>query len=98
MEDKAYTVTTSSGFEYTIDKDALDDMEIFDDLMTIEDPEASKPERMRATKRVFQKLLGEEQKERLNEFLKKRDGKIRISAYQKEIRELFARINDDKKK
>ena len=98
MEDTTYKITTSSGFEYVVDKDAMDDMELFEDLMTLEDPEAAKPERMRATNRIFHRLLGNEQKERLNAYLKERDGKVRISVYQREILELFAAIKDGKKK
>lgn len=98
MDDKKITITTSSGFEYEVEAGALDDMEIFEDLMTIEDPDASKPARMRATTRAFRKLIGEEQTKSLEGFLRSRDGRVRISAYQKEILELFASMNNGKKK
>lgn len=98
MEEKIFTVTTSSGFEYHVDKDALDDMEIFEDLMTMEDQNASKPEKMRATNRAFRKLIGDEQKTQLDSYLKQKDGRVRISAYQREIVELFRSLNEDKKK
>ena len=93
-----FTVVTSSGFEYVVDRDALDDMEIFEDLMTMEDPDALRPVKMRATNRVFRALLGEEQKKRLDEFLKEKEGKVRISSYQREIIELFRSMNASKKK
>ena len=98
MEDNIFTVTTSSGFEYRVDKDALDDMEVFEDLMTMEDPNATKPEKMRATNRAFRLLIGDEQKKKLDAYLKERDGRVRISAYQREIVELFRSMNDGKKK
>ena len=98
MDDKIIKVQTQSGFQYEIDKDAMDDMELFEDLVTMEDPEVIQAKRLAATNRVFNKLLGEAQKNKLNAFLKERDGKVRISAYQREIREIFEAMNDDKKK
>lgn len=98
MENTFFTVTSSSGFEYKIDKDNMDDMEIFEDLMVMEDPEEPQVKRTMALNRVFQKVLGKEQKEKLDAFLKERDGKVRISVYQKEIGEVFAAMNESKKK
>ena len=97
-KDKVMKITTSIGFEYEIDRDILDDMELFEDLMTIEDPDAGKVERTRATNRIFQRLLGDEQKKRLDDFLKARDGRVRFSAYQREIFDVFASMSGDKKK
>ena len=98
MDNKLIKIQTQSGFDYEIDRDAMDDMELFEDLVTMEDPEVIQAKRLAATNRVFAKLLGDEQKARLNAFLKERDGKVRISAYQREIREIFEAMNDDKKK
>lgn len=98
MENNIFTATTSSGFEYKIDKDNLDDMEIFNDLMIMEDPETPQVKRIFATNRVFQTLLGDEQKKALDEFLKNKDGKVRISVYQKEITEIFHAMDENKKK
>jgi len=99
MDNKnTYTITTSSGFTYEVDKDAFDDMEIFDDLMLMEDPDVPQAKRLFATNRVFRRMLGEKQRKALDEFLRARDGKIRISAYQKEIQELFTGLDEAKKK
>ena len=98
MDKNTYTITTSSGFSYEVDNDAFDDMEIFDDLMIMEDPEASQAKRLNATNRVFRKMIGAEQQKKLDAFLKERDGKIRISAYQQEIKELFSGLDNNKKK
>jgi len=98
MDDKTLSITTSSGFTYQVDKDAFDDMDIFDDLIVMEDPDASKAQRLFATTKVFRRMIGDEQKQALDEFLRNRDGKIRISAYQKEIGELFSNLNESKKK
>ncbi len=98
MEDKKMTFTSSNGFTYEISRDALDDMEIFDDLITMEDQNASEAQRIFATTRVFRKMLGDEQKKALDTFLREKDGKVRISAYQREIRELFTGLNESKKK
>lgn len=98
MEKKTIAITSTSGFTYEVDKDAFDDMEIFDDLLLMEDPEVSQAKRLHAMTRVFRRMIGEEQKTALDAFLKERDGKIKISEYNKEIRDLFAGLNEDKKK
>lgn len=98
METKTFTVTTSIGFEYHIDKDNLDDMEVFNDLMIMEDPETPQVKRTFATNRVFEKLLGEEQKKDLEKYLKEKEGRVRISTYQKEIVEIFRAMDEGKKK
>lgn len=98
MDEKTTTITTPSGFTYEVDKDALDDMEIFDDLILMEDPEVPQAKRMFVTTRVFRRMIGDEQRKALDEFLKERDGKVRISAYQKEIHDLFNGLNKSKKK
>ena len=98
MTDKIFTAKTSSGFEYKIDKDNLDDMEVFNDLMIMEDPETPQVKRIFATNKVFRTLLGEDQKKALDEYLIKRDGKVRISVYQQEMMEIFRAMDDSKKK
>lgn len=90
-------VTSENGLEYTIDQDVLDDMELFEDLMTIEDPEATAVEKTRATNRVFDCLIGAEQKAKLDAFLKERDGRVRFSEYQKEIASVFSGLKTAKK-
>ncbi len=97
MEDK-FNITTSSGFEYEIAEDVLDDMEMFEDLIILEDPDEPQFRKVAATNRMFVKMLGPEQKTKLDRFLKERDGKVKISVYQKEIREIFQSMNKDKKK
>ena len=98
MNDKILTITTSSGFEYHIDRDNLDDMEIFEDLMTMEDPDTPQVKRTFATNRVFQRMLGDEQKQALEAFLKLKEGRVRISTYQREILEIFQGMDEAKKK
>ena len=96
--DNTYTITTSSGFTYEVDRDAFDDMEIFEDLIVMEDPDVPQAKRLFATNRVFRKMLGPEQTKKLDAFLKERDGKVRISAYQREIKDLFTSLDESKKK
>ena len=98
MEENKNTITTSCGFTYEIDNDVLDDMEIFDDLIMMDDPEVNQAQRMAASTRVFRRLIGEDQRKKLDAYLKEKDGKVRISAYQREVMEIFSKVNEDKKK
>jgi hypothetical protein len=63
--------STSNGFEYEIDPEKMDDMELLDDLISIDkgdvDPLPS----------VMQKILGDEQKKKLYEYCRdKKTGRV----------------------
>lgn len=64
---------TETGFEFEIDDEVLDDWELLEILQEIDDGNIGKL----AKAIVF--LLGEEQYEKLKDFIKKRDGKIKAS-------------------
>lgn len=87
-------ITTTSGFEYEIDPDALDDMEVFEDLMAMENAENNDAVRVAATNRVFRHILGVNQQKALNKHLKAQEGKVKISTYQREIKEVFQRLGE----
>lgn len=91
------TIKTSSGFEYTIDPEAMDDMEVFEDLMTMENPDCNDAVKIAATNRVFRHILGASQQKELNKFLKAKEGKVKISTYQREIKEVFQNLGELKK-
>lgn len=92
------TVTTSTGFKCVPNRDALDDIEVFDDLMIMDDPDATNHARVRATNRVFEVLMGDKQLKALKDHLIKLDGRVKITAYQREQNEIFAEAAKAKKK
>lgn len=74
---------TSSGFEYEVDENTLDDWEFVEILSNID-------------KGLFYcvvdmavKILGEDQYERLKSFIKEKEGKISIGAMEREIIDIF---------
>lgn len=64
---------SASGFEFEIDEEVLDDWEMLELLQEIDDGSVGKI----AKAIVF--LLGKEQYEKLKNFIKARDGKIKAS-------------------
>ena len=73
--------TTKSGFSFEIADDVFDDYELVEMFV-----------RQRTDKleivNITERLLGPEQHEALKEHLKKRDGKVRLSAMTEEIAEI----------
>ncbi len=92
-----YEITTSSGFTYQIEPDAMDDMEVFEDIMTMENPDNNDAVKISATNRVFRYILGDKQKKELDKYLKQKEGKVKISTYQKEIKEVFQKLGELRK-
>ena len=91
-------IITSTGFECIPDMGAMDDMELFEDIMRMNDPEATYHEKVNATERVFRALMGEKQLNALRKHLKAQDGKVKITAYRREQNEIFAKAAESKKK
>lgn len=90
-------IRTTSGFEYNIDPEAMDDMEVFEDIMTMENPDNNDAVKIAATNRVFRHILGTSQQKELNKFLKAKEGKVKISTYQREIKEVFQQLGELRK-
>ncbi|MBP5170334.1 MAG: hypothetical protein ILP14_14220 [Oscillospiraceae bacterium] len=91
------TIKTSSGFEYEIDPEAMDDMDVFEDIMMMENPDNNDAVKIAATNRVFRHILGPTQQKALNKHLKALEGKVKISTYQREIKEVFQQLGELKK-
>ena len=93
--------TSSSGFEYSLDLDVLDDWDIWENELTVmEDKDAPTKVRDAATKKVFIALIGgEDEFDRLKAFLKEQDGqRVRRTAVVREMTEVFKGATPDKKK
>jgi len=82
MEDKIKGVT-ESGFEFELDRDALDDYELLEALHELDKGDYG------YITEVTDRLLGEEQKEKLKNHLRTDTGKVSASKMMKEIGDIF---------
>ena len=85
------TGTTSSGFDWKIEEDALDDMELLDALSEID---AGKLDSVSA---ACLHLLGKEQRAALYNHRRDEKGRVRISAVSDELGEILMGLRDGKK-
>ena len=81
---------TTSGFEYELDESALDDYELLEDLCELDEGNASK------TISVLNRLLGKEQKDRLKEHLRSKNGRVPASKMMNEMGEIFNSVKEGK--
>lgn len=81
----------TNGFEVTVDENGLDDWEILEILCDLDEGKFGK------MPKVFTALLGEEQFAALKKYLKEKDGKVRISAMQDALGEIFSTLKEGKK-
>lgn len=80
-----------NGFEYEIDNAILNDMEILDGLS---DAQSDNP---LALSKVIKKLLGEEQRSKLYDIVRKEDGTVPIEEVTQCIVDIFQSIGDEGK-
>ena len=73
---------TTTGFEFDIEDERLDDMELVDIMAEIDENPLLMP-------KVCKMLLGEEQKKRLYDHLRSEDGRVPIEATTNAIQEIF---------
>ncbi len=73
------------GFEWDIDPRSLDDMELYDDLMALDDKRPN-------VKPVLQRLLGMDGQQALYETCRE-DGKVRASKVNEALLEIFDQLN-----
>ena len=73
---------TSTGFEFDIEDERLDDMELVDIMAEIDENPLLMP-------KLCKMLLGEEQKKRLYDQLRSEDGRVPIEATTNAIQEIF---------
>ena len=84
--------TTSSGFEYSIKNDALDDMELLDALVEMDEGSAT------SYRYAIKALLGEEQRKALYEHVRnKKTGRVSAKAVFKEFAEVLTTAKGDVK-
>ena len=73
---------TSTGFEFDIEDERLDDMELVDIMAEIDENPLLMP-------KLCKMLLGEEQKKRMYDHLRSEDGRVPIEATTNAIQEIF---------
>lgn len=74
---------TKSGFEFEIDENVFDDWELVEKFRAIELGEDS------LVVDVVEQVLGIEQKNRLKDFIRDKNGKVSVSGMEKELEEIF---------
>lgn len=77
-------ISCSCGFEWDVEADVLDDMELYDDLMSLDD---QKPD----VKPILQRILGNSGQESLYEACRI-SGKVRVSLVYTALEEIFAQL------
>ena len=85
------TVTIKNGFQLTVDEVALNDMEMLD---AIAEAQSEDPLRISF---VIKKLLGNEQRKKLYDFLRDESGKVPIDAVTEAVTEVFNALGEEGK-
>ncbi len=76
-------VKSDRGFKCTIEKDALMDVELFDDLVALENGDVSN------LTKICNTLLGDEQRKEFYEFLRNEKGRILFTTLASELMSIF---------
>lgn len=83
---------TESGFEFELEENLLNDMEVVDALARLIDDD------LLAMPVLANKMLGKEQKKKLYDHIRKEDGRVLIEDFTKEIFDIFAQGGQATKK
>lgn len=81
---------TESGFEFAVEDDILDDYDFLELLCRIDEGDTS------LTIKMVDRLLGEEQKERLKDHIWIKIGRVSAKALLSEVMEIFTAIKEGK--
>lgn len=81
---------TSSGFEFELEDEVLDDYELLEILHKIDNGDNG------LIVDMVDKLLGEDQKNKLKEHLRNKNGRVSASLLLKEVMEIFKSNNEGK--
>ena len=80
---------TVTGFQFTIDEDARDDMEILERLVDMSRGDIS------AAPDVLMSLLGEEQKKALYDHCRGKNGRVSSKKVMEELRNIFDAVKEE---
>lgn len=81
--------TTSTGFKYSVDPDAIKDMEFIELAAEAEDNGLVLP-------KMLVKLLGDKQKKSLYEHVRNKKGRVMADDISNEVAEIFDALKEDK--
>lgn len=81
-------ISTPSGFECDIERDAMQDAEMYDDLSAIEEGDFPK------LNRVIERLLGAEQKSALFEHCRNKQGRVLYTDLSRELMDIFNGVKE----
>ena len=82
--------TTKSGFEFEIDSNVLDNMELVDAL-------AEASEDATQISKAIRMILGDEQRKKLYEHVRNEDGVVSVTAISDELLDMFDIIGEEAK-
>ena len=77
------TGKTESGFEFQFSENAMNNMELIEDLATVDRGDVT------ALPKVLVALLGAEEKKRLYDHLRTEDGRVPIDLLVEEVKQMF---------
>ena len=81
--DKKVRGTTNSGFGFELDKDAMNDMELLEELSALDKGDAT------VLPSVMERLVGAEQKKALYDHVRNEKGRVPIDKIMQEVKEIF---------
>lgn len=82
--------TTESGFEFEIEEDALDDIELLEDLCALDRGELD------ALPAALERIIGTEQKKALYNHVRNEKGRVTTTAVVNEIKNIFEAAKETK--
>lgn len=85
------TGKTAKGFDFAVQDDVLDDMELLEGLISLDNGEVSH------LTDTLEALLGKEQKKALYEFLRGENGRVKATDVMAAVAEIFAALSDKSK-
>lgn len=84
------TGTTKSGFAFSLEDEVLDDYELLESISRVDHGDYS------CLTEVVDRLLGEEQREKLKNHVRKENGRVSAAALLDEVTQIFAATNEIK--
>lgn len=91
-------ITTESGFSCEVNENALDDMRVFEALITMDEDGTAAFDKLKATLFVLTNILGEKGKDSLYKFIEEREGRAGTKAVSAMIVEIFNEMGSNAKK
>lgn len=79
---------TSNGFEFEIDEEVFDDMELIDYLADLED------DNITSLSRITAKMFGKEQRKKMYDFVRSENGRVSPAIISEMITEVFTAFGE----